>query len=116
MRRGGDDEHDILARRDPAITVDHRHAEQRPASLRLFHMARDFRLRHLCEMFEGQGGDRIAGLAAAADAGEGDDRADIAAPARERGCFRGCVEILALQANGPCSLRHSAATLSRVPE
>ncbi len=54
-------------------------------------------------MFEGQGGNRIARLAAAADAAEGDDRADIAAPARERGCFRRCVEILALQANGHVS-------------
>ena len=66
----------------------------------IFHVPGNFGFRHLGKMLQRQRSNGIAILAAAANAGEGDDRADVAAPARQRGRFRGGVKIFALQANG----------------
>src|SRR5262249_39858881 len=51
-------------------------------------------------MFERQGDDRLTVLGAAADAGEGDDGADVGTAARERRGLRGGIEILLLQTHG----------------
>ena len=85
---------------DAPVTVDDGDAEQRPARLRFFDVALDLGLRHAGIMLERERGDRRARFVAAANAGEGDQRADVGAPARERGRFRGGVERLALQAHG----------------
>src|SRR5262249_41973226 len=97
MRRRRDDEHDVLARRDPSIAVDHRDAEQRPAPFGFFHVPCDLGFRHARIVFENQRRDGIAGLRSPAQAGERDHRADVAAPASERRGLGGDVEILALQ-------------------
>ena len=66
-------------------------------------VALDLGFRHAGIMLERQRRDRLAGLVAAADAGEGDHGADVGAPARQRRRFRGGVERLALQAHGGLS-------------
>ena len=53
-------------------------AEQRPAPLGRLHVTRDLGLGHSRIMLERHGDERRARLVAAADAGEGDDGADIA--------------------------------------
>ena len=63
-------------------------------------VALDLGFRHARIMLERQRGDRLAGLVAAADAGEGDQRADVGAPARQLFRFGGGVERLALDAHG----------------
>ena len=71
---------------------------QRAARLR--DVALDLGFRHAGIMLERERGDRLAGLVAAANAGEGDQRADVGAAARQLAGFRGGVERLALQAHG----------------
>ena len=63
-------------------------------------MPLDFGFGHAGIMFERQRGDRFAILAAAADAAEGNDRADIGAAARQRRDFLRDVEIGFLDADG----------------
>ena len=60
----------------------------------------DLGLGHAGIVLEGERRDRRASLRPAADAGEGDDRADVGAPGRGPSRFRRGVEVLALQANG----------------
>ena len=100
MRRRGDHQHDIVARHEPAVAVDDGDAEQRPALLRLRDVAGDLLLGHAGIVLERERRDALAGLVVAADAGEGDHRADVGAPARELRRLGGGVEILALQADG----------------
>src|SRR6516225_9817283 len=102
---GGDDEDDVFARLEPAIAVDHGDAQEWPAPLGRLHVARDLGLGHARVMLERHSRERRAALVAAADAGEGDDGADIAAAAAQlRRLVRG-VERLALQADGGRHLR-----------
>jgi hypothetical protein len=51
-------------------------------------------------MFERERGDRRARFVAAANAGEGNQRADVGPPAGELFCLGGGIERLALQAYG----------------
>ncbi len=107
---GGDDEDDVFARLEPAIAVDHGDAEQRPAPLGRLHVTRDLGLGHARVVLERHGRERSAALVAAADPGEGDDRADIAAAAAQLCRLARGVERLALQSDGGGHLR-----LRRVP-
>src|SRR6185369_17505664 len=77
MRGGGDHQHDVLARGNAAMPMDDGDAHQRPAFAGLGDVPFDLRFRHARIMLEREGGDRLAMLSSAADAGEGDDRADI---------------------------------------
>ncbi len=104
MRRRGRDQHDIVARNQPPIAVDHRDAEQRPARARFLDMALDLGLRHAGIVFQRHRHDAVV----AADAGEGRDRADVGAPVRQPRDLGADVEILALDADGQLSLRSSA--------
>src|SRR5215472_9489410 len=97
MRGGGYYQHDVLAGRDAAEAMDDAHAKERPAALRSLDLARDLGLRHGGIVLEGERRDGGAVLLAAADASEGDDGADVGAPARERGHFGGGIEALLLQ-------------------
>jgi hypothetical protein len=99
MRRCRDHQDDIFARLQAPIAMDHAHAEQWPTALRRLDMACDLRLGHFRIMLEGQRGDRLAGLIAATDACERDDRADVAASACQPGDFAADIEVLALQTN-----------------
>jgi len=56
------------------------------------------------------GGDWLAVLVAAANAGEGDNRADIGAPMRERARLGGSVERLMLQADGRGHVTRSSSS------
>src|SRR5262249_38436283 len=105
MRRGGDDEDDVFARLEPAITVDHGDAEERPAPLGRLHVTRDLGLGHARVMLERHGRERRTALVAAADPGEGDDGADIAAAVAQLCRLARGVERLALQSNGGRHLR-----------
>ena len=75
-------------------------ALQRPARHRFIGVPPDLSLRHAGIMLERQRGDRLAVLAAAADAGERDDGADIGAALRQRRDFLRDVEIGFLDADG----------------
>ena len=105
MRRRGDDQHDVLTRRDPPVAVNDGDAHERPARLGLFDMARDLSLGHAWIMLERQRRDRLAGFGAAANPGECDQRADVGAAARQRGRFRRRIELFALQPD--CRLHSS---------
>ena len=88
-------------------------AEQRPALLGGFGVARDLRLGHAGIMLERHGHERRARLMPAANAGEGDDGTDIGAAAREfRRLDRG-VEWFALQTDGGGHLCGSAIASGR---
>src|SRR5262245_53168021 len=80
--------------------MNHGDAAQRPAALGRLDMAADLGLRHAGIVLEREASDRLAILVAAADAGEGNHRADIGAPMRERARLGGGVERLLLQADG----------------
>src|SRR5262245_55833027 len=99
MRCGRHHQPDVLAWRDPPIAMDHGDAQEGPAALGRLDVARDLGLRHAGIVLERERRDRLAVLVAAADAGEGDDRANVIAPARERGGLGGGVERLLLQAD-----------------
>src|SRR5437899_8732533 len=83
MRRRRQHQHDVLAWRDAAEPVNDGEPLQRPARQRLVGMAPDLGFRHAGIMLERQRGDRFAVLAAAADAAERDDGADIGAAVGE---------------------------------
>jgi hypothetical protein len=100
MRRRRRHHHDVLAGHDAAVAVDHRHADERPAFARLGDVPLDLRLGHAGIMLERQRGDRLAVLVAAADAGEGDDGADVGTPVRQLRRLGGEVERFALDADG----------------
>ena len=97
MRGGGNHEHNVLARLDAPKAVDDADAQERPAPLGGFYVPRDLRLRHLRIMLERHGAKRGARLLAAADAGEGDDRAHVRTTAPEFCRFARGIERLALQ-------------------
>src|SRR5262249_47506188 len=101
----GDDEDDVFARLEPAIAVDDGDAEERPAPLGRLHVARDLGLGHAWVMLKRHGRERGTALVAAADAGEGDHGADIAAAVAELCRLAGGVERLALQSDGGGHLR-----------
>src|SRR5437016_5049913 len=82
------------------MAMDHGHALERPAPLGLLDVACDLRLGHVGIVLERHGHELGAGFVAAADAGEGDDRAHVGAPARERCRLARGVERLALQTDG----------------
>src|SRR5262249_12074847 len=102
---GGGDYADLLARLEPAITLDDGRAEQRPAPLGRRHVARDLGLGHPRVMLERHGRERGTALVAAADAGEGDHGAEIAAAVAELCRLAGGVEWFALQSDGGGHLR-----------
>ena len=88
----------ILA--DAAEPVNDGEPLQRPARQRLVGVAPDLGLRHAGIMLERQRGDRFAVLAAAADAAERDDGADIGAAFGENSDFLRDVEIGLLDSDG----------------
>src|SRR5262249_26334034 len=100
-----DVEYDVSALLRPAIAVDDGDAEQRPAPLGRLHVARDLGLGHARVMLERHGRERGAALVAAADAGEGDHGADIAAALAGLCRLARGVERLALQSDGGGHLR-----------
>src|SRR5437660_9540828 len=100
MRRRRHHQHAVLAWRDAAEPVNDGEPLQQPARQRLVGVAPDLGLRHAGIMLERQRGDRFAVLAAAADAAERDDGADIGAAFGERRDFLRDVEIRLLDANG----------------
>src|SRR5262249_6064373 len=102
---GGDDEDDVFARLQPAVAVDDGDAEEWPAPLSRLHVARDLGLGHAGVMLERHGRERSTALVAAADAGEGDHRADIATSVAELCRLTRGVEWLALQSDGGRHLR-----------
>ena len=75
MRRGGHDKHDVVAGLEPTVAMDNRDAEKRPAALRLRDPPGNFRLGHFRIVLQRDRRDRFTGLAAAAHAREGDERA-----------------------------------------
>ena len=75
-------------------------SEQRPALLGCFDVARDFGLGHSGIVLERHGDERRTRFIATADAGEGDDRADVRAAAREFCRLDRGIEGLALQTDG----------------
>jgi hypothetical protein len=95
---GSDDEDDVFSRQDPAIPMDDGDAEQRPAALGRLDVTCDFGFRHPRIMLERHGNERSTRFVLSADAGEGDDGADITA-AQLRHLARG-IERLALQSDG----------------
>src|SRR5262245_21223772 len=105
MGGGGNDEDNVFARLQPAIAVDDGDAEERPAPLGRLHVARDLGLGHARVVLERHGRERGSALVAAADAGEGDHGADIAAAMAELCRLAGGVEWLALQSDGGGHLR-----------
>src|SRR5581483_962562 len=99
MRGRGDDQDDVLAWPDAAIAMDHSGAEKRPALSRLGHMPFDLGLGHPGIVLERERGDRRPGLVSTADAGEGDDGADIAATFAQPCALGRGVERFPLQAD-----------------
>src|SRR6185437_3668411 len=100
MRRRSDDHHYIFTRSDAAVAMDDADTEQRPSFPGFRHVPRDLHFRHVGIMLERERNDRFAVLAAATDAGESHDRADVGTAARELRSFGGGVERLALQTDG----------------
>src|SRR5947208_189034 len=80
--------------------MNHGDATKRPAALGCLDVAADLGFRHAGIVFEREAGDWLAVLVTAADAGEGDNRANIRAPMRERARLGGGIERLMLQADG----------------
>src|SRR4051812_19172447 len=91
--------------------MDHRNPTQRPAALRRLDVAADLGLGHAGIMLERKAGDRLAVLVTAANAGEGDDRADVGVPKRERARLSDGVEQLLLQADGRRHITRSLTPL-----
>ena len=104
MRRGGQHQHDVLARQQPADAVDHRAAEQRPAPLRLRGDPRDGAFGHRRIVLQRHRGDTLIAGVAAHRADEAADAADIGAPGGQCGEFRADVEIArSAPGSGPCA-------------
>jgi hypothetical protein len=107
--RGGDHQHDALARAHEAVAVDHPHGLDRPAGARFLDHAADLRFRHARIMLQLQGGEAPALVAA--EPREGHDRTGAAHQIRfDAGDLGGGVEGLGLDADrihrtrleGPC--------------
>src|SRR3954467_1480555 len=82
------------------MAMDHGDATQRPAALGRLDVAADLGLGHAGIVLERKAGDWLPVLVTAANAGEGDDRADVGVPKRERARLGGSVERILLQADG----------------
>src|SRR5712671_1731661 len=96
--------------------MNYREPAQRPARHGGLGVAGNFGLRHFRIVFERQRRDALAVLAAAADAGEAYDRADIGAALRERRDLVGDIEVGLLDADGHASgheIIAMAVTVSR---
>ena len=99
VRRGGDDEHDVLARLQPAIAVDDERGIDRPARQRLRLDLRQRLLRHAGIMLERHGA-HVGALRIVAHAAEEHHRAaDVRPPRLEGGEFGTCIEGLLLDAD-----------------
>ena len=85
MRAGGDGEDDRLAWLYQTIAMDGDNAFERPAGRRLAGDAGDFLFRHAGIMLDFERRERAAFVAA--KPGEGDERANVAAPLRQIGGF-----------------------------
>ena len=83
-----------------SVSVHDGDAEQRPALLGCFDVARDFGLGHSGIVLERHGRERRPRLIATADAGEGHDGPDVRAPARELCRLGRGVEWFALKTDG----------------
>ena len=103
MRRSDRDKDDPLARRDPAVAVDHRHAEQRPARLGLADRAGNLLFGHARIMLKLERREPPTLVAAIADKAR--HRADILSTAGEPFGLRAGVEIVALDADSRHSLQ-----------
>ncbi|MCY1487236.1 hypothetical protein D9M68_209010 [compost metagenome] len=95
--RGGDDQHNIVAGHDRAVTVDGGGGLQREALNRLVADALDLRFGHAWIMFELKRSERARLISA--KPGESDDRADVRTSGRELRDLRIEIEVLALNAH-----------------
>jgi hypothetical protein len=100
MGRRGDDKDYFVPWAQTTEAMNHAHTSQRPSLFGFLHMAGHLSLRHFRVVLERHGKKRRASLLSPANPGEGDDRADIGAPARKPGHLARCIERLALQTNG----------------
>jgi hypothetical protein len=100
MGRRGDDKDYFVPWAQTTEAMNHAHTSQRPSLFGFLHMAGHLSLRHFWVVLERHGKKRRASLLSPANPGEGDDRADIGAPARKPGHLARCIERLALQTNG----------------
>ena len=92
---------DLLARLEPAEAMDDGDADQRPARLRFGDDARDLGLGHAGIMLDFERGQRAALVAAEAD--EGDQRADVAPPGGQRAASARRRNARPGRARRPCS-------------
>ena len=93
-----DNQHDVLARFDPAVAMDRRQSADGPALRRLPGDPDNLGLGHAGIVFEFERLKRARLIAA--KSGEGDDGADVG-PSRRKPLDLGCdIEVLALHADG----------------
>ncbi len=105
MRRGGRDQHDAVARFEPAIAMDDQHGVKRPAPVSLGLDLGELFLGHAGIMLEGQRGDAITAAHIAHQPDKARDPADPVIAVGEPFEFGADIEILALHPDHWLSLR-----------
>src|SRR5262245_6905058 len=99
MPRGGDHQHDVVARLEGADAVHDQARLQRPACMRLRLDALKFALGHARIVLEHHAGNGFARIVGAHEPREGDDGADIAAAGRQPGDLGADLEVGGLDAH-----------------